>query len=243
MDRVGARRRKRPGRCGVRLAVVRLGGAGGCPGRRSHRGFRPRPCRHRRPRTDARQGDVHGENRCAARGALRGRRRGPHRRDRRRRRRGRVHPADPGRARLRGALRLPARAAHHCDVIGALGRVRPVDAVPDVRLRVGGSRCSAAAAHRSPAPGNRGPGRLRHRRILPVRPGHEPLVLALCRGVRHRYLLCAGCLARRQSRLVRPVLARDLHPHLGHRPGHHDGRRHRAGRTGCPGGAAPREAA
>ena len=127
------------GRWSPRRAVRR---AGRGPLRRA--GDRPRP--GRRDRAHARPRDVHGYDGRPARGAGGGRRGDPHRGHGCRRHRGRLHPADPRRPRVRTAVRLPAGHAHDRDVVGAVGRVRAVDAVPDLRLRLGRRRRGRAAA-------------------------------------------------------------------------------------------------
>ena len=75
-----------------------------------------------------------GVARCAGRGRFRGAG-GEHRR---RGRGGGLYPADPGRPGLRCPFRHAPGRRHHRPLQRPVGRHRAVDAVPDLRLRVGG---------------------------------------------------------------------------------------------------------
>ena len=214
------------------LAAARRGLPGGCRRGPPLRGAGHCAARRRRHRRVPRRlGPLRAHGGAARRP---GRRRfggagGEHRR---RGRGGGLYPADPGRPGLRCPFRHAPRRRHHRRLKRLVGRHRAVDAVPDLRLRVGGR------GGRPAPPAGAGQGRtvdavrLRRRGVLPVRPADQPVVLALRGRRRHRHLLRARRAAGHQPQQLPALLAGDVDGGLGHPACHHHDRRNRCGGAG-----------
>jgi hypothetical protein len=139
-----------------------------------------------------------------------------------------------GRAGVRSRLRVRARL-HVAVRLGAADRGRrTVDALPDVRLRLGRD----AGRPAPPAPGqgrDSHAGRVRRGGRLPVRVHAQPLVLALLRRPVELHRVPAGAVLCRAVASL-PALRRNHLTGLGHRPrghqraGHPHRRARRAGR-------------
>ena len=223
---------KRSGSRSVLLAAARCGGPGRCRRGPALRGAGH--CAARRGRHLRRSGR-HGPLRAYAGAARRPRRHrlgGAGGQHRRRRGGGGLYPADPGRAGLRCPFRHAARPAAIAAVKRPVGWDRPVDTVPDVRLRMGGRgrgpAASPGARHRRTVDA----GRLRRPRLLPVRAADQPVVLALRGRLRHRHLLRRRRADGHQPQQLPAVLAGDVDGDVGHPARRRQRRRDRRRRAG-----------
>ena len=131
-------------------------------------------------------------------------------------------------------FRHAPRRHHHCRLQRPVGWHRALDAVPDLRLRVGGRR-GRPAPPPGPRPGRTvDAGRLRHRGVLPVRAADQPVVLAVRGGRRHRHLLRAGRAAGHEPQQLPAVHPVDVDGGMGHPACRHHHHRHRRGGAGNP---------